>query len=419
MKHAGHVVACLCALALGAASAYAQGGGGAMAPGADWDMAAGVGGSVQAGAGAPPAPTFSVLDPTIPIPSNGSILLQAGNDEAPVIEVIAHESGTSIAGSIRHVTLSYWAWKADAPLAPGGYSVDVLGDFGTTASITVIEAMAIEPPPIASAPELSVAYTVVSLHSCRRWTGTELIEDASFAATEIGQPYVKPRLYSTAPPALVHQFLYALSMVDSGLRYHFPFSAAVQAGPYATQADEYCVRFEAMDLTMSAIHPYAELTPLCVPHGSLPDLAERNAEVSDSMLDRFVCHDPPPGLADRWCTVNRSCADLAPASRTIGNGCVLYGHTCLGEDLPDPPPPIVGGMTGGSAPPDVDPSTGGTQSTTMTMTTDPEDAMDRPRLVTSGCGCFIGAHRGGATTGAPWLFAFGMFLVVQRALRRR
>jgi hypothetical protein len=176
-----------------------------------------------------------------------------------------------------------------------------------------------------------------------------------------------------------------------------------------------------MDLTMSAIHANPAYSPLCVPHGDLPDLAEHDSEVPDSALDRFVCQSPPASLEDRWCAINRGCQDLAPAERTEGNGCLLYGHTCLSEGLPRAMPPVVGGMTGGGRP-DVepDPSTGGVSGdlgTSGMQSMEPEP--ERARLVKSGCGCFVGARPNGSTAFSPVLFALGLLLVAQRVLRGR
>jgi hypothetical protein len=414
-------IASLVGLAVFAASARAQG------PEIDWGMAAGAGGFVSGtGGGAPVGRSIFVLDPTIPIPSNGSILIVSDFDE-PVVEVwLVDGSGALIPGTVRRVEQSYWAWKADALLPVGDITVNIVNGLGT-ATIAVVDAMQIEPPAMITTPELVVSQAITSLHFCRQWSadpatayGAALVDDTSFAAKEVGQVFVQPHLSTSAVPALVHQFLYQLFMNgEQTFRFYEPFRGdAYGAGPYAAQQDEYCFGFRAMDLTMSDVHPYEELTPLCVSHGALPDLAERDSVVPDSLLDRLVCQSPPAGFEERWCTINRECEQLATESRTEGNGCLLYGYTCLNEALPRATPSVAGGMSGGSQSP-VRPSTGGVSGDLGTggmQAMDPEP--ERARVVRSGCGCLVGGQRD-SSVGAPLLLAFGLFVAAQRVLRRR
>jgi hypothetical protein len=194
-------------------------------------------------------------------------------------------------------------------------------------------------------------------------------------------------------------------------------NAAVVAGPFTVQAEEYCFGIEAVSITTGIAYPYPDLE-LCAPHGELADFVERNIQVTDETLNRFSCMVPPAGYEERWCEANAQCIELWRSPQLVqSNNCQLYFESCPDAERPD------GGTAGTTMDAGGAGSAGGLRDAGFAPWSEPEDAgvesdaSDDNGAAGDGSSCAVARRTGGSLASPVAGVAFAVLALLR--VRRR
>jgi hypothetical protein len=278
--------------------------------------------------------------PIKPIPINGVLPLGVFR-RAPVVRVSSRDAQRTISGTVREVA-GYWAWFPSEPLELGTVQValelfdsDGISSQDLGYSIQVVAPYMRRAPGLVSEPSASLLSTPIESACCSGWNGFELTTTFCSAVSYQDRVLFGPGLISPDPDVALRQHVFAIyRALPDAERKLLSISQWQQWGEliFDEQADEYCFEIEATDFSTGELYRYRNLTPSCAEHGSLPDLARHDAELTDDSLDRFLCEVPPPRYEERWCELNEAECLAAPGAQ----GCERSGYVCRGESLPEP-----------------------------------------------------------------------------------
>jgi hypothetical protein len=310
-------------------------------------MNAGLG--VQAGSGAPPPISLSRVF-TGPIPTDGAVLL-IDESADPVVMRVTDANGAEVAGTYQQIHWVFWAWKANAPMLPGEYTIEAVhADLAPSSFyglLEVVETDMVTPPTLVPSPALTVVTDLRDPLCCTWWTSTNTEEGRCQATRQFAFARLEAGLTSPDPLMSNAQFLYRVwapsqesdpPQAPSYMPWGTLFAVTFEEG-----ADEYCYEIEALSINDLSVHRYDELAGRCAPHGSLPTLGTTPVELPAELFERSQCTVPPEGTEAAWCEANADCADHPDEY-----ACSQFDHLCRGgADKPWTPP--VGGSGGSQA----------------------------------------------------------------------
>jgi hypothetical protein len=301
--------------------------------------------------GAPPIPPPQLANGLAPIPANGALLIARGRGASPsgaVTITINDDQGHALSGVSRDED-GYVVWTPSEPFVVGKtYTAVLLGADNlqtSTTDITIAPARAVTRPALTSALSLRRIDVTVERTCCTTLSGFPTpVVPSNCAATQIaGHAGLTATLTSSASASELHQFLFRVTGVDSSDMAVYRAELSVPELNFPKQADQYCIRVEAMELASGMVFAYDDLMPVCAARGPLGDLSSMPVTFDPyPLLNHVNCQVPPAGYEAMWCDVNGwMCSSDRPQQ-----GCEDYGHLCQGEAEPVPPDAIGG--SGGS-----------------------------------------------------------------------
>jgi hypothetical protein len=369
---------------------------------------------------APLPPTSArVRRPTLPIPSDGALLIESDDISVPVLEV-RDAQGVVLEGTLYAVgraTGALFAWVPATPFALGTLEIAFGGPGDPLAleptSLEVVAPFEPGPPPARSEPSATWQATPVR-HAC---CTTPLGEGgACFFVGHDCTMLVQPGLSTAASQAVLNQYLFRViraGAVGHAASSEFrPFENTHQVA-FDEPADSYCIEIQALSIATQETHVYADLES-CASHDNKQ--VGRDLEIAPDPNDLALasCFVPPGGYERDWCEINAgACQDSTP------DACQLYEHVCDDGPLPDAWQQLRDARDGGAHPGDGSirgAMDGGPDDHDAEMPTDPVDASFGPSAHAGGCSA--GAMR---ATSAPHLALWPMLAIalLARRLRRR
>ena len=298
----------------------------------------------------PPRPSATLLLPGVPIPANGSIIIQQLGPafSAADAKLMDPNGGTPIDGTVRMVG-QYAVWTPTRALVPGvTYTLSIATPGSVVGAVQyqlmVVPAWTPARVSVTNTPRLERAYNAGTTRCCTAVTGVSKGSVGCFLAEQRSVVRLWTQLTSTATPTELSQFLFRLSpagMTPAVPANYVPLSALAQvATDWTTAASEYCVNLDALEITAGKTYDYPNLMTRCVPHGGLGTLGIEDVAIDAAKaLGREICPVPPPNYEMRWCETNKA---ACTAERSLV-GCENYGHMCLGEPAPQPAAAGTGG----------------------------------------------------------------------------
>lgn len=301
----------------------------------------------RAESGAPPPPdepSLHVRRPTLPIPTNGVLVLERDKYADATIEVHDAE-GALIEGTLREITRNAGeliVWAPASPLEEGTLTV-TLGvlenpDIAEVVTIAVVAAFDSEPPVLRSAPSATWQATpqLDADHCCLTPLGEQsgcffVLQDCSIR--------VQPGFSTAASAAVLNQYLFRVvptgtPTTSTDIPFH-PFEDTHEVEFFAP-ADEYCIDIHALNLATQLIHTYADLEG-CASHEIKEVGHNVSVEVGPQSLSIEQCLVPPPAFKSDWCEINSRVppADARRAAhagrRFSGRGAVDRSHRLSGH----------------------------------------------------------------------------------------
>jgi MYXO-CTERM domain-containing protein len=348
----------------------------------------------ESGVAIPIEATAHVRRPTLPIPSNGAVLLESDGLGIPPIEV-RDENGVVIDGVLYEVGYGrgpLYAWVPTAPLELGTIEV-TLGLEGDPAAEepTTIEVVApFEPGPPELRSETSATWQATPFQdACCHTPLNEPFE--CFFVLQQCSILVQPGLSTAATQAVLNQYLFravpagtATSETDPDFS---PLESFHQVA-FFVPSDSYCIEVQALNLATQQVHVYTDLEG-CASHDNRQVGHDIEIELDPKILAMERCPIPPPAYERDWCEINS-----AVCESETSNECGLYEHVCNDGPLPqvwqqvlderDSGVPLLdGGFRDGGA---MD-SGRDDDAVDAEMPTDPIDASTGPNARADGCSC--------------------------------
>jgi MYXO-CTERM domain-containing protein len=377
----------------------------------------------ESGVALPDMPAH-VRRPTLPIPSNGALLLESQDFAIPEIEV-RDENGGMLAGTLQEVgsaSGTLYAWVPTAPLELGTIEVTLRvksrPSVSETSTIEVVAPFEPGPPVLRSEPSATWQATPLQSACCR--TPIDGAGACFFIAQEC-RILVQPGLSTAATQAVLNQYLFraVVAGADTGAPSAelSPLESVHQAAFYEA-SERYCIEVHALNLATQQVHVYEDLEG-CASHDNKQLGRDIPLEPDPKNLAMERCIIPPLGFENDWCEINS-----AACEREASDECQLYEHVC--DEGPLPPvwqqilenadggvPLLDGGFRDGGA---MDGGEDVRDTGDAEMPTDPIDASFGPSARADGCSVSTVQAAGASSRAlAPML---GLALLALRRRRR-
>lgn len=325
-----------------------------------------------------------VRRPTLPIPSNGALLLEGVDFATPAIEV-RDANGVVLPGTLREVSFgvdALYAWVPTAPLELGTIEVtlSVQGNPSATETSTIEVVAPFEPGPpvLRSEPSATWQATPVQSACCR----TPINEPgACFFVVEECRILVQPGLSTAATQAVLNQYLFRTVSAGTATGEASPQFSPLESlhqVAFFEPSDSYCIEVQALNLATQQVHVYEDLEG-CASHDN-KRVGELPIKLNPDDLSMERCLVPPLGFESDWCEING-----AACEREASNACQLYKHVCDDGPLPPAWQERLEERDGGIPLLDGGFRDGGEMDGSPEMPTDPIDASFGPSARADGC----------------------------------
>jgi uncharacterized membrane protein YgcG len=269
-----------------------------------------------------------VVNADIPIPSNGSLLIQ-GSEAVPVVRVTASDGrvmfGTVLPrGPVFWMIWQYWAWVPDEPLPLGDYEVSFENSTEPSSqTITVGEPWVPSLPSVTFDLMPTGPSTSPMIVTCDDADPSDLITPRPFMVEVNIVSVVTEAIFADASPEHLGQLLFGMRPIAPEQISSFtlrPLADSTLSAHFFSEQDEYCVEIDAMDINTGVITTYE--TQHCVAGSELEITIPLGFQYDGMDLRELMlpgCPSPPMFTEPMWCRVNQdACAEpTAPESCSI------------------------------------------------------------------------------------------------------
>lgn len=277
--------------------------------------------------------------PTLPIPTDGALLLVSGDFTLPIVEV-RDPDGALIEGRLLEVGLDtgpLYSWKSTALLTTGTYEVTIRhpdgGDREDLVSVEVVEPFASELPALNTEPS-AIWQAFPQNRTCCYVPGIAR-DTVCFATLQEAVIRVQPGFSSASSQAILNQWLFRVGPApgssggDANPIYR-PLEHPAHEVMFREAADAYCIDVHARNIATLEESVYSSLES-CASHDNRELGPDIPIEVDPSVLTiKNGCLAPPDAYKDPWCEANAGICDTGNISE-----CQLFEYVCEGGPLPE------------------------------------------------------------------------------------
>jgi hypothetical protein len=293
-----------------------------------------------------PEPAATLVYGEAPIPANGGLQIAGSIAVTDATVRVLTPDGQPVTGKLTTYQATT-VWTPDRPLSPGvTYDVMLLpmSSSGPSNSYKIL----VTPARVPARPAVTSMLTVsrfdekAGLQCCSSPSGVTTDADRMcFASQTASYVAMKIELATTAATPELAQYLFKVGIpVLNQDGAYGPFGSLPLTYNLQFAANEYCFNLEAMDIASGQRFAYADLMPLCQPHGNLGTIGTQPIAIDfAAVLAHAVCPNPPASYVTQWCAINAACSGTPSQA-----GCEQFGQLCRGE-----PPPSAGTAAGRAA----------------------------------------------------------------------
>ena len=288
--------------------------------------------ALLAGAGPSRRTAATLVHVGVPVPANGSFLLEARNTRLG--EVKLEDDAGKVIGGTATERFNYIVWTPERALVVGKVHTLRIKEVSGVGPENVYNIEVVAPrtrarPALRSS--LALKRSERRNEACCEGlncfpslvdTSVELrvTLESTTARSDLSQLLFSVTFGAVSDPAPLDRIYSPLNQYGPGSEFNV-FSSS-------TAWPEYCAMVAAAEIVGSETYEFAELEPHCVAHGDLGELGPMVLRPADALLSREKCSMPPYHQVPQWCEVNEECR-----SNGALPGCQKFDELCCSSDL--------------------------------------------------------------------------------------